>query len=238
VVISSTALPVWVYVLWLTAVAGSTGFSQIAKFSRRFRVARGGMILAATLALIFAEARYHRSPRITIPKGKTIYVLGDSLSAGMAAGERCWPAVLEDLTGVHVMNLAQAGATTASASNQAKGITRPRSVVIVEIGGNDLLGGIDARSFHNQLEALISSLRANGHGILMFELPLFPFKNEFGKAQRDIAAKFGATLLPKRFLTRVLGMRGGTLDGLHLAPEGHNELAAIVAGVLDVQKVQ
>ena len=34
----------------------------------------------------------------------------------------------------------------------------------------------------------------------MFELPLPPLKNEFGRAQRDLAAQFHVLLIPKRLL--------------------------------------
>jgi lysophospholipase L1-like esterase len=66
----------------------------------------------------------------------------------------------------------------------------------------------------------------------MFELPLFPLQNAFGAAQRSVAASHGVVMLPKRCLTKVLGMKGGTLDGLHLSQQGHNALAETVATVL------
>jgi len=47
-----------------------------------------------------------------------------------------------------------------------------------------------------------------------------------------VAAKYGATLLPKRCFTRVLGTQDGTLDGFHLSPNGHNEMATIMAEVI------
>lgn len=161
---------------------------------------------------------------------------GDSISAGISDHERCWPATLSDLAGVPVVSLAKAGATAESALVQAKGITRPNSLVIVEIGGNDLLGDTDDAAFHRQLDTLLNTLHAQGHRLLMVELPLVPFRNAYGKAQRELARKYTAALLPKRCLSKVLGMQNGTVDGLHLSPDGHAALARIIAGTLEIQK--
>jgi len=106
------------------------------------------------------------------------------------------------------------------------------AIVILEIGGNDLIGETDAATFRNHLDLLVSSLRVQPHRVLMLELPLFPFQNAFGAAQRSIAAKYNASLLPKRCFAAVLGTENGTLDGLHLSQKGHEAMAKILVGVI------
>ena len=155
------------------------------------------------------------------------------MSAGVGTGETCWPEVLADITDFRVVNLAQAGATVEKAIVQAQGITEIHSLVIVEIGGNDLLGNISANVFHHQLELLVSSLCTDGHQVLMVELPLFPFKNAYGRAQRCVVDKYNVSMLPKRYFAKVLGTQGGLLDGLHLSQEGHNAMAKIMADVIN-----
>lgn len=66
----------------------------------------------------------------------------------------------------------------------------------------------------------------------MFELPLCPFQNAYGEAQRSIAAKHHALLLPKRCFAAILGMKDGTIDGLHLSQQGHDAMARMIAGVV------
>ena len=58
----------------------------------------------------------------------------DSLSAGMGAGQRLWPEVLDDLIRQDVVNLAEAGATTASAWAQAAEVEKDPATVLVLIG--------------------------------------------------------------------------------------------------------
>ena len=236
VVISATPAPLWLYVVWgLLSLAGLV----LGNLPRTTQRARGWVALAAVIApatLIFMEAPYHRTPRITVKPGQTVYVLGDSLSAGMATHDRCWPAVLAELTSLRIVNYAQAGATVQSAFAQAQEITLSNTVVILEIGGNDLLGGTDAETFRARLDPLLGYLRASGHVLVMFELPLYPFRNAYGQAQRELAARYGVALLPKRQLTLVLGMTDGTQDGLHLSDAGHAALAKQMAEVIRPEK--
>ncbi|MBN2024269.1 MAG: hypothetical protein JW809_15910 [Pirellulales bacterium] len=251
VVISATPLPLWAYAVWIvSAVAGIVVLPRtpvgcvLARTNRLVILVRASthptwlraaclaMLVACSAGLAAAEWPYYLCPTVVVPEGATVYVLGDSISAGMGAPGRCWPEALGEIAPVKVVNLAQPGATAASALAQAEGVAEPRSLVIVEIGGNDLLGRTDAASFARDLDALVVSLHAEGHQILIMELPLYPLQNAFGQAQRQVAAKYGAALLPKRCFTRVLGTPGTTLDGVHLSRTGHEAMAGVVAGAL------
>jgi len=233
VVISATPLPFWAYLTWLVpAVAGLAFLSRDAS-PKRSHVVFCGLLTVSTVGLCVAEIPWHRRPKLTVDEGTTVYVLGDSISAGMRRAERSWPAVLDEMTSLHVVNLAQPGATVESAIDQAKGIAKPGSLVIVEIGGNDLLGNTDASVFRHALDTLVSSLCSKHHQVLLCELPLFPFKNAFGKAQREVGARHGIAMLPKRYFADVLGTEKGTLDGLHLSQEGHNAMARTIAGSIE-----
>jgi acyl-CoA thioesterase I len=232
VLISSTPQPLWSYILWFASAGVCLLVGNSNKAPRKLRTNSAILMLLLTCGLLWAEAAYLRRPKVAIPAGKTVYVLGDSLSAGMGTDDRCWPAVLAQISGLPVVNLAEPGATVQSALRQAERVAEPGSIVIVEIGGNDLLGGTEAAVFRARLDTLIAKLRSDQDTIVMLELPLFPFKNAYGAAQREVAARYGVTLVPKRFLTRVLGLKDATLDGLHLSQKGHDALAAEMAGIL------
>ncbi len=139
------------------------------------------------------------------------------------------------MTAIKVVNLAKPGSKVDDAIVQAKGISKSRSMVIVEIGGNDLLGGTDPSLFHDRLNTLISSLCAKQHQVLIIELPLFPFKNSIGRAQRSIVKKYDIAMLPKRCFAKVLATENGTLDGLHLSQKGHNAMAETIAAVINIK---
>lgn len=233
VIISATPLPIWAYACWMIPAMTCLVLVNRSASGRKGQLIAYAGLLVMTAGLFLAEIPYHCLPKLAIPDNTMIYVVGDSISAGVGTGEKCWPEVLEEMTNVRVVNLAQAGATVDKAIVQAQNITEANSLVIIEIGGNDLLGNIDANVFHKQLEVLVSSLCADHHQVLVVELPLFPFKNAYGRAQRSVVDKYNIPMLPKRYFAEVLGTQGGLLDGLHLSQEGHNAMANIIAEVIN-----
>ncbi len=235
VLISATPLPVWAYGIWFLVCIAGLRMGKSTKATRSRRIVAACVLIAANIGFFIVEAPYHRIKRLTVPDGVKVYVIGDSLSAGIGDDYRHWPEVLGGITGLTVVNLAQAGATTHDAIQQAHEITESDCVVIVEIGGNDLLGGTGAAEFRSQLEILISTLRKAQHQIMIIELPLLPFKNGYGAAQRNVAARHGAVLIPKRCLARILGATSGTFDSLHLTQEGHNALAGVISTAIRIR---
>jgi acyl-CoA thioesterase-1 len=105
-------------------------------------------------------------------------------------------------------------------------------VLLLEIGGNDLLGSTSAAQFSDDLDRLLSRVCVPGRTVLMFELPLPPFRNEYGRVQRRLASRYNVSLVPKRIFITVLTTDGATLDGVHLSQTGHELLADVVERLL------
>jgi acyl-CoA thioesterase-1 len=102
-------------------------------------------------------------------------------------------------------------------------------LVVIELGGNDLLQGSPTREFEQALDKLLSIVATPGRTVAMFELPLFPPKIGYGQVQRRLANKYSVTLIPKRFFIEILGSTKSTTDGLHLSIIGSERMAALVA---------
>jgi len=239
VVVSAVALPYWAYGIWLVLVLSAVMHAlkrDDTEHFRRWRRLGATALVTAIAGLGLAELPYQLAPRIAVPSGTPIYVIGDSLSAGIGRNEHCWPEVFGKRNGIPVVNLAMGGATAETALPQVQSVDCRGAIVVVEIGGNDLLGGTSAEDYRLHLDALLAELRAQGHRIVMFELPLYPFRNAYGAAQREMAVRYDVSLIPKRYLTRVIGMTDGTLDGLHFSQEGHDAMAEAMAHVLVPEK--
>ena len=232
VIFSATPLPIWFYCLWfgLCVAAALAVFSN--KFSFQKRMLVSFTVSLCSLVMCLVELPYHLSPTIKASPKQTLFVVGDSISAGISVKERAWPEVLADISHFKVINLARPAATVETAMDQIAGIVGSNSLVLVDIGGNDLLGHTDSKTFYIQLDQLLGRLAAGNSQIVLFELPLFPFCNAFGKAQRNLARKYNAILIPKHYMTDVFGLKGGTVDGLHLSQKGHDALANAINSLL------
>lgn len=188
----------------------------------------------AVAAMVF-EIFMHHPGQIRVAEQRPIIVIGDSLSAGINDKvDIPWPTRLDEMTSVKIANNARAGATCRSAINQLDHLPK-QCVVIVEIGGNDLLGGRSASEFRADLDGLLAEIQSPEREIVMFELPLPPFFNGYGYAQRNVADKFHVSLIPRKLLASVLFREGSTLDTIHLSNDGHRQLAERVAEILSLE---
>lgn len=233
VIISSTPMGDAWYMAWfaLAVTAWLLGMVTNDK-AKRFAMPAAGAFVILSLAIGALEWPFHRTPELPPVAGRTVYVIGDSISVAWEEGTGAWPDVLRKEHGLDIVNVAESGAMTREALQQLRKIPAGPAYVIVEIGGNDMLGHGDAGLFARDLEKLLTDLQGQNRAVVMLELPLTPFRQHFGMVQRGLAARFGAVLIPKRYFTRVFGGPGATADGLHLTPAGQAQMAAILWEVI------
>lgn len=199
-------------------------------FGKRTKLARIVTAMAglASLGAVAADLPSFMS-RSDVPRPDRLFVIGDSLSSGGFGEQRTWPAVIEASTTIPVTNLSLASGDTATAlQRQIPLLPSPaaRECVLIEIGGNDMLDGVDPELFANNLDRILDSAAAGGRrSVVMLELPLLPGRWSYGAAQRRLAKKHRCELVPKRLLAHVLLTPENTSDGLHLTQRGHDALA-------------
>jgi acyl-CoA thioesterase I len=201
--------------------------------------ALAGLRHAATVVLVgllvvLAATEYPRR-RMPVIKGAPsdhLVVIGDSISSGIDLRSPPWPSVFHQMTDVPVKNLARPGARVSDGSSMAANLVPDDQVVLIELGGNDLLADVPAREFEQDLDATIGKTIARRRTVVMFELPLLPNKLAYGQIQRRLAGKYGVWLIPKRYFTDVLGGSNATSDGLHLSTAGADRMAALVQRAL------
>jgi acyl-CoA thioesterase-1 len=186
------------------------------------------------LLLVFPTMEFFRRtmPAIVGAPDNHLVVIGDSISSGIDARVPPWPVLMERATGVPVKNLAHAGAQAIEGSALAEQVAPEDRVVVIEIGGNDLLGGVPSEEFGRGLEALLEKVARPGRTVVMFELPLLPNRVAYGQVQRRLAARYGVWLIPKRCFTDVIAGADATSDGLHLSELGSHRMSALVARIL------
>lgn len=219
---SAVPLPNFVYLLLIGAVVV---WVVAIRRSHPARHVTTGLLVATCLALLIAG--FVVRPAVAGRLGTApVFVLGDSLSAGVGADRSAtWPALLAVQTGGVVENLAHPGARLLDGIPQAAAIPQGSSTVLVELGGNDLLAGVDPGTFEESLRRLLHEIRQPDRTVVVLELPLMPFQNRYGRAQWQVCDDLSVALIPRTVLAGALALPGHTTDGLHLSPQGHRWLA-------------
>lgn len=115
------------------------------------------------------------APRATaVPAGATVLALGDSLTFGTGAtADTAYPAVLATLSGWQVVNAGVAGDTSAQALQRLPALLeahRP-ALVIVSLGGNDLLRRQDEAALRSNLQRTLQAVREAGAQALLVAVP-------------------------------------------------------------------
>ncbi|MBZ5599877.1 MAG: hypothetical protein LAN83_16315 [Acidobacteriia bacterium] len=216
------------FVMWFVAANRAAPGQALV----RLRLAAAAVLLVLLLVSPTMEFFRRTMPAIVGASDNHLVVIGDSISSGIDARVPAWPVFMEQTTGVSVKNLAYPGAQAIEGQALTKGVAPEDRVVLIEIGGNDLLAGVPFEEFGRGLEAILAKLAVPGRTVVMFELPLLPHKVAYGQIQRRLAAKYGVWLIPKRYFTDVIGGANATSDGLHLSEMGSQRMAALVAQAL------
>lgn len=230
IVISSTAIPYWLYAL---AVLATVPWFSV-HYQKDWQHWAPHVMIAAWLLTAAFEVPYHAMSPLRASSARAITVIGDSVTAGVDGDQKSetWPTILAREHNVAVQDISHVGETAASALQRVKKQPVEANLIVVEIGGNDLLGSTTAADFGRDLDALLSELAAPDRQITLFELPLPPFYHEYGRAQRTAAAKHNVALVPKRVFLSILAGNGATLDTIHLSAAGHQQMADTVWGLV------
>jgi acyl-CoA thioesterase I len=170
-----------------------------------------------------------------------IVALGDSLTAGYnLPASAAFPVKLERALRAkgHMVEVVNAGVSGDTASG---GLARldwsvpdGTAAVIVELGANDMLRGIDPKITQRAIEEIVRRLTERRIPVLIAGMRAIPnlginFANGFEPIYPEIASKYDALLYPF-FLDGIAGdAKLNQRDGMHPTAAG---IDAIVAGIL------
>ena len=175
----------------------------------------------------------------------TIAALGDSLTAGygLAQGDGFVPQLQGWLQAqgadVVVMNAGVSGDTTAGGLSRAAWTLTPDvDAMIVALGGNDFLRGLDPAVSKANLDGILAAGQDAGVDMLLVGLSVgsnygLDYKQEFEGMYRDLAVKYDVPLYPDfaSGLRAATGMQEGMSeflqpDGIHPNTEGVSVIVA------------
>src|SRR3954468_16972511 len=196
-----------------------------------------GLAVRAIVATLIGYVGLLLGPAFAQPdRPLRLVALGDSLTAGYSLpAEAAFPAALERALRArgHNVEVANAGVSgdTASGGLQRVDWSVPDGTdgVILELGANDMLRGLDPAITRQALEGIIQRLRARGIPVLLAGMyasrNLGPdYAARFDAVYRDLARTYGLVLYPF-FLESVAGQQALNLpDGLHPTAQGVEQI--------------
>lgn len=193
----------------------------------------GSLFVAVCLAVLLAAC--DRAPTLPrIAQHDVILAFGDSLTHGTGASrDTAYPAVLASLTGRTVVNAGVPGDTTASALERLPGVLaehKPRLVLLC-LGGNDMLRKHPQSETENNLRLLVQTIRASGAEVMLIAVPepkLFGGAPDFyGRVAREMRLP-----LEDDVFNDVLKDNRLKADPIHANAEGYRVVAERLAGFL------
>ncbi len=176
----------------------------------------------------------------SIPKGETVLILGDSLSYGTGAnaGED-YPTLLAKSTGWNVINEGIPGDTTTGGLERLPNLLEQHQpkLLIVELGGNDLLHQTSPSKIVSNLKVILSQAKKQGVKTILVAIPEFsPLKAAVGNLSDhplyEKLAKETATPLIADVFSDVLSDRDLKADQIHPNALGYIEVGNKMAQAL------
>lgn len=194
-----------------------------------------------------APATTTAAPAGSIPASAMLRVvfLGDSLTAGLGLGEaEAFPALLGERFGraglpVKVVNAGVSGDTTAGGLRRVEWVLGQKpDVVVVGLGGNDMLRGLPPEDTEANLRGILVRCRDAGAATVLLGMRANPtlgpdYAARFDPLYERLATELKVPLVPF-LLEGVAGVAElNQADGIHPTAEGHRRVAELVAPTLE-----
>jgi acyl-CoA thioesterase I len=189
-------------------------------------------MLVLGLALMSAGTVFGQTPAVSPAKPVKMVVLGDSLSAGLGlSASAAFPARLQNALktkgiAVDIINAGVSGDTSSGGRDRLDwSVPEGTEAVILELGANDALRGIDPAITRAALTDILTRLKARKIAVLLCGMVAPPnygsdYSARFNAIYPDLAKSFGVPLYPFFLEGVATDARLNQADGLHPTAEG------------------
>ena len=188
------------------------------------------LVLGLVLMVTGTALRNRRQPATAKPV--KMVVLGDSLSAGLglpasaAFPQRLQKALKDKGIAVDMINAGVSGDTSSGGRDRLDwSVPEGTEAVIVELGANDALRGIDPKVTRAALSDILTQLKARKIAVLLCGMVAPPnyggdYSARFNAIYPDLAKSFGVPLYPFFLEGVATDARLNQADGMHPTAEG------------------
>jgi acyl-CoA thioesterase-1 len=192
-------------------------------------------LLALAWALALLAACGQKVPPLPrLAPGDVVVAFGDSLTYGTGANQdESYPAVLGNLIGRPVVSEGVPGEVTAQGLERLPEVLdrdQPKLVILC-LGGNDMIHKVDDQTIASNLRAMIKEMRNRGIAVVLVGVPRPSLLGSPPEFYRDIAREFGIPY-EGSVVKDVLYERDLKSDPIHPNAKGYRRMAEAVAELL------
>jgi acyl-CoA thioesterase I len=201
-----------------------------------FETAKALRSIIASLLAVFALAGCgEKVPRLApVGQNDVIVAFGDSLTYGTGAAEtESYPAILAQLINRSVIRAGLPGEMTAGGVTRLAGVIdehRP-ALVILCLGGNDMLRRVDDAQIRGNLREIIRSLKTRGISVVLVGVPKPALITSAPAFYGELASEFGIPY-EGTIVTSVLYKSELKADPIHPNAQGYRVMAEAIAQLL------
>ena len=189
-------------------------------------------MLVLGMAVLGAGTAFAQVPAPGVTKPVKMVVLGDSLSAGLglpassAFPERLQKALKDKGIAVDMINAGVSGDTSSGGRDRLDwSVPEGTEAVIVELGANDALRGIDPKVTRAALTDILTQLKARKIAVMLCGMLAPPnygsdYSASFNAIYPDLAKAFGVPLYPFFLEGVATDTKLEQADGMHPTAEG------------------
>jgi len=191
--------------------------------------------LALVVLLVVGAGCGQKIPGVApVGPNEVIVAFGDSLTFGTGATEsESYPAALGQLIGRKVVRAGVPGEVTEGGLQRLPAVIeehRP-ALMIVCLGGNDMLRKVDEAQIKANLREIIRTIRAGGISVVLVGVPRPALITSTAEFYAEIAKEFNVPYEGK-VVTDVLYQRELKSDTIHPNARGYRKMAEAIAELL------
>lgn len=190
-------------------------------------------VAAAALACALAACKADPEPLRAVGEGEALLAFGDSLTHGTGGLGTTYPDLLAELTGLRVVSSGIPGETSTAALARFPGaLDRHRpALVILCIGGNDILRGVADERLEPNLTRMVEIAEERGIPVVLVGVPRFSLIRRNHSAYASVAGE-KRLWHEDEVLKRVLHDDRLKSDHVHPNAQGYREIALALADLL------